>query len=460
MFIDYCDLGFMPSSPPCSTPPRTSPAKPPDPQGQLIFESAVASSHTLHGARDYPFHKSLQNPGLVIAISGVDSNCSCCVESLPRRHSSLTKKNPSKAQDNQTSRKRPNEREGPLTKIVRHADGQMGAKMGPLEEIHSVVERSSLLYRLELDTQKTPDLKCPTFNFYLYVVSNLADCPLTNCLYSQNHKHNEMDVSLQYVEDNDLIPEDQAMFKILKATLEYTAATEIKSAKLAQDINFIVAAENRDGGTPGVLDYIWDLILNISQCIPPDHPWQDCLLQAIGHLRQQDGTVPAMGVCLWKELPDLPMTIREHWIDPVGNKEDECNVGEFARWQNQNSFVARLTSASLTTGQRFPIWQLRAALEEPPTRGRAQECRLWVACEWIIRCDGFIYQCMNSGWSDEQSFQTGSLCDGFPHFSINRWNFWKKRFAEMSADAENLGLENAIVARISDAIRTMEAIPE
>ncbi|KAI0100921.1 hypothetical protein GGR51DRAFT_563801 [Nemania sp. FL0031] len=266
---------------------------------------------------------------------------------------------------------------------------------------------------------------------------------------------NKTDVSLQFVEGSGLPPADRAIFNILKASLEYTASTEIKSAKLAQDINFIVSAENRDDGIPHILHYIWSLILEISQCIPSEHPWQDSLLQAIAGLRQQDGIVPGTTVSPWKELPYLQLVIREHWIGPMENTEDE-----FARWQNLNSFVARLTSSSSTPGPSLPIWQLREALEEPPTKGLAQECRLWVACEWIIRCSGIIYRHMNLRRRDKRALGTGSLCRGVRHFRIDRWNFWKKRLAEITADAENLELGNAILERISHAIRTMEAVPE
>ncbi|KAJ3564024.1 hypothetical protein NPX13_g7989 [Xylaria arbuscula] len=248
-----------------------------------------------------------------------------------------------------------------------------------------------------------------------------------------------MAVSLKFVEDLELLALDQDNLNILRATLQYPAHPSIKSAKLAHDIIFIVDANNckdSNEGTPDVIWYVWSLILEISKCIPPDHPWQDSLLQAIGHLRGQDGTVPGMGTGRWEELPYLSMRIRELWNDPTNEMVDEVEEGEFTRWKNQNSFVARLTSPFFDPGYAFPLWQLRIALEEPPINGTGQECRL----------------------SNQTAFKTGSLCRDIPHFSMDRWNFWKRRLAEISADAGNLDLEPAIVTRISDTIKIMEEI--
>ncbi|KAF2965658.1 hypothetical protein GQX73_g7920 [Xylaria multiplex] len=267
-----------------------------------------------------------------------------------------------------------------------------------------------------------------------------------------------MAVSLQFVKDGKLSALDRYNLKVLSATLRYPTNAGIKSTKLAEDIKFIVNANNAKEGTSDILLYVWSLILEISKCIPPDHPWQDSLLQAIGYLGRQDGTVPGMVAGRWEDLPYLSIRIRELWDDPTEEGEEGVEEGEFTRWKNQNSFVARLTSAFFDPGSTFPIWQLRTALEEPPTNGPAEECRLWVACEWVIRCSRIIHKNMDSGLSDDAAFSTGSLCRDVPHFSIDRWNFWKKRFAEISVDAKKLDVGPAVVARMSKTMEIMEGI--
>ncbi|KAI1361702.1 hypothetical protein F5Y08DRAFT_342345 [Xylaria arbuscula] len=268
-----------------------------------------------------------------------------------------------------------------------------------------------------------------------------------------------MDVILQFIEDGELSELDRANLNMLRATLQYPADVTIKCIKLAQDINFIVNANNqkdRKDRPVDVLFYLWSLIIEISSCIPPDHPWQDSLLQAIDYLHRQDGTVPGLGANRWKELPYLSLRIRELWIDPTVEVEGDLEESKLTRWKNQNSFVARPIGAFFNPGPTFPIWQLRLALEEPPINGPGLECRLWVACEWIIRCSRIIYKCMDAGLSNHTAFQTGSLCHEVPHFSIERWNFWKKRLTEIPADSTNLNLDLAIVTRISHTIEIME----
>lgn len=91
------------------------------------------------------------------------------------------------------------------------------------------------------------------------------------------------------------------MLSLLRATLEYEADTSLVGAKLAEDIKFICKAEalkvasRTEGskkGTEGALFYVWWLVIDIARCIPPDHPWQDRLVQAVEHLRHEEGVAP------------------------------------------------------------------------------------------------------------------------------------------------------------------------
>jgi hypothetical protein len=91
--------------------------------------------------------------------------------------------------------------------------------------------------------------------------------------------------------------------------------------------------------------------------------------------------------------------------------------------------------------------------------GAAEECRLWVASEWIIRCAEILYKDMNVKEENDRALQTGSLCgDDILDLGIKRWNFWKERFTAIAAEAEHLKLGNEIVQRISDAAERMEAV--
>jgi hypothetical protein len=103
-----------------------------------------------------------------------------------------------------------------------------------------------------------------------------------------------MAISLRFIEDN-LDDYDQPIFQIFKATLQYPADVQLKSTKLAEDFKFVCEAHNPaypEHGSGNDMFYSWLLLIQISQAIPPDHPWQDCLVRAIDILRQLEGTVP------------------------------------------------------------------------------------------------------------------------------------------------------------------------
>lgn len=92
------------------------------------------------------------------------------------------------------------------------------------------------------------------------------------------------------------------------------------------------------------------------------------------------------------------------------------------------------------------------------------ECRVWVASEWIIHCAGPIFQDMNSkeepDESTARSLRTGPLCNDKQPLSVERWEFWKKRFSELAADAGSLGFDGALTVRISNALKSMDAVKE
>lgn len=135
-----------------------------------------------------------------------------------------------------------------------------------------------------------------------------------------------------------------------------------------------------------------------------------------------------------------------------------------ARWQNLNSFVARLTSDDFGPWLSLPIWSLRDALEEPPVEGSQMECRLWVACEWVLRCAQLIYTDMHEKDAPREELarvlRGGTLWDGGPARSRERWLFWKRRLAEFIADAEQLGLHGDVVGRLSETLKKMDDVEQ
>ncbi|KAI0390910.1 hypothetical protein F5Y17DRAFT_461341 [Xylariaceae sp. FL0594] len=267
-----------------------------------------------------------------------------------------------------------------------------------------------------------------------------------------------MAVTFQSVRDQYAgAPHMLRIFNLLAATLEYDAGTDLKSAKLAEDINFVAAGTDNNA-----LWYAWSLVIQMSRHIPPDHPFQDCLVQAVGLLRQAEGEVPGWFESAWKELPGLGMELREEFHEPdVGPPGEELVEGEFARWKNQSSFTARISTSEFFPWFNLPVWSLRSALETPLTAGPIAECYLWVATEWLTRCTGIIYKPMSENKEDDRGMQIGPLCGDpgtIPDIGIERWNFWKKRLTDIPTEADELKLGSGIIHRMSDMVKRMEAV--
>ncbi|KAK0647223.1 hypothetical protein DIS24_g7919 [Lasiodiplodia hormozganensis] len=237
-----------------------------------------------------------------------------------------------------------------------------------------------------------------------------------------------MEIDLQPVEEIDFTNSERAIFNVLKATLQYPANPQVKGLKLADDIDFFCKSAEGEGAVSAILWDVWGVMVEIVYRIPPGHPWQVSLVQSLDN--------------------------------PTYTGED---VGEeFTKWENLNSFVARLTKAGFAPWLNFPIWQLRMTLEEPPVKGPAMACRLRVAAEWVIHCADAIFEEMNSKEELDESLaralRTGPLYEGKPPLSIERWDFWKKRFSEIGGDLGNLEVDSAMSRQISDALRSIDAV--
>ncbi|KAK0645294.1 hypothetical protein DIS24_g8068 [Lasiodiplodia hormozganensis] len=271
-----------------------------------------------------------------------------------------------------------------------------------------------------------------------------------------------VEVNFQSVEDIEFTASERAIFNVLKATLQYPANPQTKATKLAADIEFFCNSAEGAAAIDELLWYLWAVIVEIAQQIPPGHPWQVSLIESLDNLRQRDGSVLGSdkSTMLWKDLPNLSACVREKWIDPTDSGEDPSD--NFAKWVNLNSFIAGLTRKGFAPWLNLPIWQLRAALEEPIVKGPAMECRLQVASEWLLHCAGPIFKDMKLDEDEEvdeslaRALRTGPLCEGKAPQSVERWNFWKKRLSELSGELGSLEVDPGIKGRISDALKSME----
>ncbi|KAJ5909753.1 hypothetical protein N7504_004396 [Penicillium tannophilum] len=135
---------------------------------------------------------------------------------------------------------------------------------------------------------------------------------------------------------------------------------------------------------------------------------------------------------LWEDLPLLGAFMRDNWISPTYNGEvPEVQLAE--KWADLNSFAARLFGESLAQWKNFAVWSLNAALEDEIQDQKILVCNIAAAQEWITQAGERIFREASEHPSDKECrvMSAGSLYEGKAGLSLERWEFWKKRFREI-----------------------------
>ncbi|KAI0535787.1 hypothetical protein GGR58DRAFT_503928 [Xylaria digitata] len=89
------------------------------------------------------------------------------------------------------------------------------------------------------------------------------------------------------------------------------------------------------------------------------------------------------------------------------------------------------------------------------------ECRVWAASEWTIRCARPVFEeiTLEKEKLDKNTvrlLRAGSLCENVLPLSLERWEYWRKRFAELAGDNNSLDLDCVVSQRSMDALRKPE----
>lgn len=131
---------------------------------------------------------------------------------------------------------------------------------------------------------------------------------------------------------------------------------------------------------------------------------------------------------------------------------DSANDGlqlSFNEWISLNSFVARLFADRLAQLGNFAIFELRNGLEEDDEDTKqvpVAEARIRTACEWVTKGGLLLLQeSLNNTFRDSPGgpnqgtpYRPGVLFKGIKGFNLERWGFWKRRFAELRREHESL----------------------
>ncbi|CCM05962.1 uncharacterized protein FIBRA_08201 [Fibroporia radiculosa] len=186
---------------------------------------------------------------------------------------------------------------------------------------------------------------------------------------------------------------------------------------------------------------MWEHILIVATQVPYRHPSQDKLAGLISSLKNipSDTVVKLWGtnMRIWQDLPMLGPNMRED-LDVFNPKSHEGDAQAQERWQSYNAFVARLFRDRTFDTPLYALWMLRDILEDIGTRQDpiSLDAGLPVAAEWIFVAGSILYDFCHSPDKHEpithdiaRAACGGRNYHGPPGLSLERWQFWKERFA-------------------------------
>ncbi|RJE23919.1 hypothetical protein PHISCL_03735 [Aspergillus sclerotialis] len=228
----------------------------------------------------------------------------------------------------------------------------------------------------------------------------------------------------------------------LKPSSKTPAST---TAQSISDLTPLKPPTKDDKGEQNELDNFlyafWEMLIEISKQIPHDHPSQDRLfsvVEALSKIKKMvvDSQEP---IAILADLPSFSTSMRVSWESTL-ERNPPTTYENAQKWINMNAFAARLLNIRRVSWTRFAVWAMRSALEEESTSPQL-DWDIEAAVVWLTYCGDVLFSQLMHRTKlriSPAGQHTGSLYDGEPTLDLQRWRFWKGRFAEIGErdDAE------------------------
>ncbi|CAM1508601.1 Fc.00g054490.m01.CDS01 [Cosmosporella sp. VM-42] len=268
-------------------------------------------------------------------------------------------------------------------------------------------------------------------------------------------------VNFQALRDEGLSGRDEKILGLYESALGSLPRSSLHriATTVAAELEKVTLNHSQSTNTAELfVDGFWELWICIAKCIPHQHIGQALLLAIAAKLDASDRRVDEIREPSWKGLSCLGRCLRDNWIDPTFEPEDEEEEQWYSleEWLNLNSFAARLLGARRAGWVNLAIWQLRHGLEEEASPSLSTNNRVAVACEWLkysaaeLFSQSFPTNPLSK--AEKSSYRTGALFAGQPGLGLERWNFWKHRLSEIRYEVDNITARS-----IDEAINSMTA---
>lgn len=225
-------------------------------------------------------------------------------------------------------------------------------------------------------------------------------------------------------------PTDSPEAAELVSKLDAYLASSLAPSDTVQQLTSVI--QNGLGSTPSEDDSdaaapIYHEILYRARVVRYDDSAQDQLIDLLRHFQSLSPTRID-----WPELVPLGMLVRELW----NTAPDESTES----WTALNAFVARMEAGGLLNFDVYAVWALRSALEDwtpvpgaqDPLDADALNAAIPPAVVWILYAQDKIKELSQKGEEGDRVTRGGPRWTGPSGFSVERWNFWRQRFEEMS----------------------------
>ncbi|CAG8959853.1 hypothetical protein HYFRA_00013125 [Hymenoscyphus fraxineus] len=270
-----------------------------------------------------------------------------------------------------------------------------------------------------------------------------------------------MTANIESVEQLNLSKGERDVFLIIREFLGRDGEQKQKCQDLLDRIRGLYIPDESEEQTEATTWNLCSTVIEVAKRVPPDHDSQGILIQVLIGLNQDQKTRLGLKENIredWKNLSTFTHCLRDQWVDPTDD-EGELDPDAVLKWENMNSFAARLMGTECVRWLPFPVWQVRLALECPEAEGMKLECRLWVATEWLFHCGDQIFQEMSStepvDENTARALKPGPLCLVSSPLSLERWEFWTQRLLEIGELTDKTSQQRNISQRILETVERM-----
>ena len=239
------------------------------------------------------------------------------------------------------------------------------------------------------------------------------------------------------VAENPWYTVELGIYTVLAGVIESGRVTPISAAQQLHSLfptNRPPTAEGHE--TPeSFLWEFWCIFAKVVGDVPFKGRYQDRLVDFIKALRALPDPVDLQlenwgSVKLWTVLPLFGPVFRE--------------ALDMDQSVNLEAFLARVTQAGIADWSWLGLVSLHAALEvEPDPRARAHkeqglilEVTVPKAVMWLEIAGRKLYDGVTEGALRDEKYGSGGNWKGAAGFSQERWDYWKKRFGEISVHGQ------------------------